>query len=286
MLLASSIRGRPGLGRSASPSRRSATKRARHFPTVVSDTPRRRATCALSAPEAHASTIRARGATRLRRVPRAHFSSVARSASVKTSSAFGRPTAKAYRVIQWIKDSAFPTGLPADRGIIAVPTPFGQWARRGLVHPARPNRELPAVVSPPGLLFSDQAGLRVADRPPGGIPARVPNELKTQPCLPSDVKKLTPTRSDLTCALPTEPSAWMLRRRVRSRGVTRSEVASGNCFDEVTRSGYFGLVVFREPSTWQGPRGFSGREGSRKASTQWPGLAPISALVAPFPLSG
>lgn len=54
------LAGRPGLGSSTSPSRRSATNRARHFATVCGSTSTRAATALFVSPSALASTIFAR----------------------------------------------------------------------------------------------------------------------------------------------------------------------------------------------------------------------------------
>ena len=54
--------GRPGRGSSTKPSSRSATNRARHLPTVAGEHRRSPATCLLSAPSAHANTMRERNA--------------------------------------------------------------------------------------------------------------------------------------------------------------------------------------------------------------------------------
>jgi hypothetical protein len=54
------LRGAPGRGSSWSPSRRRSPKRRRHLPTVAWFNPSRSATDVLSAPSAHASTMRHR----------------------------------------------------------------------------------------------------------------------------------------------------------------------------------------------------------------------------------
>ncbi len=51
------LRGAPGRGSSTRPSRRSSTKRRRHFPTAAWLTPSSAATCLLSDPPAQANTI-------------------------------------------------------------------------------------------------------------------------------------------------------------------------------------------------------------------------------------
>ena len=56
------VRGAPGRGSSDNPSRRRATNRARHFPTVAGCTPTSAATSLFVAPPAHANTIRHRNA--------------------------------------------------------------------------------------------------------------------------------------------------------------------------------------------------------------------------------
>ena len=86
------IRGAPTRGSSYNPSSRPAMNRSRHFATVVFVVRRRRAT-ALSGASAHASTTRARNATA--RLTRARFVkriNSARSLSVTTTSALGRPS--------------------------------------------------------------------------------------------------------------------------------------------------------------------------------------------------
>ena len=57
------VRVAPGRGASKSPSRRSATKRERHLPTMAPETPSSAATMALVAPVAHPSTMRQRMAS-------------------------------------------------------------------------------------------------------------------------------------------------------------------------------------------------------------------------------
>ena len=84
--------GRPGRGSSASPSNRSSMNRARHLPTVTGAHPSLAATCLLSCPSAQASTIRDRSANDWADFARRdHETSCARSSSLNTSSAFGRP---------------------------------------------------------------------------------------------------------------------------------------------------------------------------------------------------
>ncbi len=84
--------GRPGRSSSPRPSSRRSMNRARHLPTVAGVTPSLAATCLLSVPSAHASTILARSARDCADLARrARRCSVARSCSVSTSSAFGRP---------------------------------------------------------------------------------------------------------------------------------------------------------------------------------------------------
>src|SRR5215210_1940306 len=84
--------GRPGRGSSVNPSRRSATNRARHLPTVAGAQPSRFATVLLSTPSAHANTIFDRSARACddfaRRDQRTNCS---RSSSLSTNSALGRP---------------------------------------------------------------------------------------------------------------------------------------------------------------------------------------------------
>jgi hypothetical protein len=88
--------GRPVRGSSARPSRRLATNRARQRSTVDSSTPRSAAACLFVPPSAQRSTIFARSARYWAVLARrAHRTSCARSASVKTSSALRRPTGAA-----------------------------------------------------------------------------------------------------------------------------------------------------------------------------------------------
>ena len=85
------VRGAPTRGSSYSPSSRRSTNWLRHFATVVFVVRRRRAT-AVSEASIHANTIRARNATA--RFTRARFvnrTRAARSSSVTTTSARGRP---------------------------------------------------------------------------------------------------------------------------------------------------------------------------------------------------
>ena len=86
------VRGAPGRGSSVSPSRRWATNRERHLPTVGRVIPSRRATSVLLAPDAHSSTIRDRSANCCELFGlRAHRANVSLSSSVSTSPTFGRP---------------------------------------------------------------------------------------------------------------------------------------------------------------------------------------------------
>src|SRR3954447_13512081 len=86
------FRGWPGRGSSNRPARRRSTNRLRHLPTICSVTPNSPATAAFVAPAAHASTIRDRNASACAVFGRrANRSSSARSNSVNTNSAFGRP---------------------------------------------------------------------------------------------------------------------------------------------------------------------------------------------------
>jgi hypothetical protein len=86
------LRGAPGRGSSTSPSKRRATNRDRHLPTVGRDTPNSAATCLLVAPVAHARTIRHRSASAWELLARRdQRSSVPRSSSVNINGAFGRP---------------------------------------------------------------------------------------------------------------------------------------------------------------------------------------------------
>jgi hypothetical protein len=84
--------GRPVRSSSTRPSRRRATNRPRHLPTVAGCTRSWSATCVFDAPSAQASTMRHRWASACEDFARRdQRTSVARSASVSTSSAFGRP---------------------------------------------------------------------------------------------------------------------------------------------------------------------------------------------------
>jgi hypothetical protein len=84
--------GRPGRGSSASPSRRASTNRARHLPTICTETPSSSATAVFDRPSAHASTILDRSASACAEVRRrAHRCSCSRSSLVSSSTAFGRP---------------------------------------------------------------------------------------------------------------------------------------------------------------------------------------------------
>src|SRR5213078_4476461 len=86
------VRAAPGLGSSTRPSRRSVTNRARHLHTVWGQIPNLAATSLFVTPSAHASTILARSANACEVFARrVHRSSVSRSTSDRTSSAFGRP---------------------------------------------------------------------------------------------------------------------------------------------------------------------------------------------------
>src|SRR4051794_27226565 len=103
------LRGCPGRGSSTSPSSRRSTNRWRHLPTVCGVTRSRRATAWLVSPAAQPSTIRDRNASACALDGRrAHRSSASRSASVTTSSAFGRPVRAihlAYQLLQRVKHS-------------------------------------------------------------------------------------------------------------------------------------------------------------------------------------
>ena len=84
--------GRPGRGSSTSPSSRWATNRPRQRVTVPGVTRNRAATSVFDRPSAQASTIFARSANACAVFARRdHRVSCSRSASVTTSSAFGRP---------------------------------------------------------------------------------------------------------------------------------------------------------------------------------------------------
>ena len=84
--------GRPGRGSSSRPSNPRAANRDRHRFTAVTLTAKSAETCLFAAPSAQASTIRARIARYCAVwARRAHRVSCARSSSVSTSSAFGRP---------------------------------------------------------------------------------------------------------------------------------------------------------------------------------------------------
>ena len=84
--------GRPGRGSSTSPSRRSATNRRRHFPTVASAQFSCAATPLLSVPFAQESTILDRSANAWEDFARRdHRTNCSRSSSVRISSVLGRP---------------------------------------------------------------------------------------------------------------------------------------------------------------------------------------------------
>jgi hypothetical protein len=86
------VRGAPGRGSSASPSRHDSTNRRRHTPTVWGHTPTSAATSLLDFPAAQPNTIRHRCANDCDDFARrAHRCNVSRSSSVNTNSATGLP---------------------------------------------------------------------------------------------------------------------------------------------------------------------------------------------------
>src|ERR1019366_9142878 len=86
------VAGRPGRGSSSSPSRRSATNRLRHFPTVATAQFSCAATSLLSVPFAQASTILDRSAKAWEDFARRdHPANWTRSSSVRVSSVLDRP---------------------------------------------------------------------------------------------------------------------------------------------------------------------------------------------------
>ena len=86
------LRGAPGRGSSTKPSSRRATNRARHLLTVAATIPSFAATCRLSKPPAHASTISDRNANDCADFARRdQRNNCSRSSSVNLNSAFGRP---------------------------------------------------------------------------------------------------------------------------------------------------------------------------------------------------
>jgi hypothetical protein len=86
------VRGAPGRGSSTNPSKRDATNRRRHVPTVCGHTPNSAATCLFAFPSAQPSTIRLRNARACDHFARRdQRSNVSRSSSVNTTSATGRP---------------------------------------------------------------------------------------------------------------------------------------------------------------------------------------------------
>src|SRR5262249_42220820 len=86
------VRGAPGRSSSTNPSNRLATNRARHLPTVAGTIPSPAATCLLSKPSAHPSTIRDRNANDCAHLTRRdQRSNCARSSSANSNTAFGRP---------------------------------------------------------------------------------------------------------------------------------------------------------------------------------------------------
>jgi len=86
------VRGAPGRGSSSRPSSRRATNRARHLPTVAATIPSFAATCRLSKPPAHASTIFDRNANDCADFARRdQRNNCSRSSTVNVNSAFGRP---------------------------------------------------------------------------------------------------------------------------------------------------------------------------------------------------
>ena len=98
---------RPGRASSTRPSRRCSTNRDRHLPTVAVEHRRSAATLVLSAPAAHASTMRERSARDcVDFARRTHRCNCSRSESVNTSSALGRPVlamvkSNTYRALHW-----------------------------------------------------------------------------------------------------------------------------------------------------------------------------------------
>ena len=92
------VRGAPGRGSSANPSKRSSTNRCRHLPTVCGHTPNSAATSLLDLPSAQPNTIRHRCASACDDFARrAHRCNVSRSSSVNTNSATGRPLRAIHR---------------------------------------------------------------------------------------------------------------------------------------------------------------------------------------------
>src|SRR5664280_2780844 len=93
------VAGRPGRGSSTSPSRRSATNRLRHLPTVATAQFSCAATPLLSVPLAQASTILERSANAWEDFARRdHRTSCSRSCSVRVSTVLGRPVLAIPRV--------------------------------------------------------------------------------------------------------------------------------------------------------------------------------------------
>ena len=87
------VRGAPGRGSSSNPSRRFATKRLRHLPTVCLVTRSSRATAVFVFPAAHSRITRARRAVACAVFGRrAQFSSASRSSPLTINSRSGRPS--------------------------------------------------------------------------------------------------------------------------------------------------------------------------------------------------
>ena len=142
------VAGRPGLGSSTSPSRRRSRKRRRHFATVWESTPHRAAAATFVKPSEQANTILDRAATAcedLRR--RDHRSSVSRSSSESSSTAFGRPT---FAIPHYNKEANFrrrTLGLAHTQqfgSLVHLGEPGGS-AHRGF-HSLAHNGSQPAVV--------------------------------------------------------------------------------------------------------------------------------------------
>ena len=123
--------GRPGRGSSTSPSSRWATNRPRQRVTGPRITRNSAATCLFVAPSAQASTIFARSANACAVFARRdHRVSCSRSASVSTSSAFGRPG----------------RGHRSSRPRPRLRTACATWPPSSWSHPDRPP---PAPTPPP-----------------------------------------------------------------------------------------------------------------------------------------
>ena len=96
------VRGAPGRGSSASPSKRLATNRPRHLHTICCDTPNSAATSLLDLPAAQPNTIRHRCASACADFGRrAHRCSVSRSSSVNTTAVTGLPRFATHQVYNY-----------------------------------------------------------------------------------------------------------------------------------------------------------------------------------------